>query len=119
MNMNNYETVFIMNPVLSEDQVKETVKKYITYLKNHNSEIISEENWGLKKLKYSIENKKSGFYYLIEYKADGSILSEMDIEFKRDEAVLRWLTVKLDKFAIEYAENRRKRLSTNKEKNNG
>ena len=100
--MNHYETVFIMNPVLSEDQVKETVKRYISYLKDNKAEIVSEENWGLKKLKYAIQKKKSGFYYLIEYKANGSILSDMDVEFKRDETVLRWLTVKLDKFAVEW-----------------
>tara|TARA_X000000368_G_C22708308_1_gene569867 strand:- start:169 stop:492 length:324 start_codon:yes stop_codon:yes gene_type:complete len=103
-----------MNPVLSEDQVKETVKRYASYLKSNNAEIVSEENWGLKKLKYAIQKKKSGFYYLIEYKANGSILSNMDVEFKRDETVLRWLTVKLDKFAAEYAVRRRNRLSETK-----
>ena len=113
-NMNHYETVFIMTPVLSEDQVKETVKGYISYLKDNKSEIVSEENWGLKKLKYSIQKKKSGFYYLIEYKANGAILPKMDIEFKRDEMILRWLTVKLDKFATEYAVRRRNRLSETK-----
>ena len=112
--MNQYETVFIMNPVLSEDQVKETVKRYASYLKSNNAEIVSEENWGLKKLKYAIQKKKSGFYYLIEYKANGAILSNMDVEFKRDETVLRWLTVKLDKFAAEYAVRRRNRLSETK-----
>ena len=112
--MNHYETVFIMTPVLSEDQVKETVKGYISYLKNNKAEIISEENWGLKKLKYTIQKKKSGFYYLIEYKANGDILPKMDIEFKRDEPVLRWLTVKLDKFAAEYSVRRRKKLSETK-----
>ncbi|MGY8988030.1 MAG: 30S ribosomal protein S6 [Flavobacteriales bacterium] len=109
--MNHYETVFIMNPVLSEDQVKETVKRYTAYLKKNKAEIVSEENWGLKKLRYPIAKKKSGFYCLIEYKANGVILSEMDVEFKRDETVLRWITVKLDKFATEYAVRRRTRLN--------
>ena len=112
--MNTYETVFIMNPVLSEDQVKETVKRYVSYLKSNNAEIVSEENWGLKKLKYAIQKKKSGFYYLIEYKANGAILSDMDVDFKRDETVLRWLTVKLDKYAVEYAVRRRNKLSETK-----
>ena len=112
--MNHYETVFIMNPVLSENQVKETVKRYTDYMKKNKSEIVSEENWGLKKLKYTIQKKKSGFYYLIEYRANGSILSQMDVEFKRDEAILRWLTVKLDKFAAEYAVRRKNRLSETK-----
>tara|TARA_B100000767_G_scaffold152046_1_gene143134 strand:- start:502 stop:825 length:324 start_codon:yes stop_codon:yes gene_type:complete len=103
-----------MTPVLSEDQIKETVKRYISYLKANNAEIVSEENWGLKKLKYTIQKKKSGFYYLIEYKANGAILSNMDVEFKRDDTVLRWLTVKLEKFATEYAVRRRNRLSETK-----
>ena len=103
-----------MNPVLSEDQVKETVKRYISYLKANKAEIVSEENWGLKKLKYAIQKKKSGFYYLMEYKANGTVLSEMDVEFKRDETVLRWLTVKLDKYAVEYAVRRRNKLSETK-----
>ena len=113
--MNHYETVFIMTPVLSEDQVKETVKGYISYLKNNKAEIVSEENWGLRKLKYAIQKKKSGFYYLIEYKSHGSILPKMDVEFKRDETVLRWLTVKLDKFATEYAVKRRQKISETKQ----
>ena len=112
--MNHYETVFIMTPVLSEDQVKETVKGYISYLKDNKAEIVSEENWGLKKLKYTIQKKKSGFYYLIEYKASGNILPKMDVDFKRDEMILRWLTVRLDKFAAEYAVRRKNRLSETK-----
>ena len=60
------------------------------------------------------KKKKSGFYYLIEYKANGAILSDMDVEFKRDETVLRWLTVKLDKYAVEYAVRRRNKLSETK-----
>ena len=112
--MTTYETVFIMTPVLSEDQVKETVKGYISYLKDNKAEIVSEENWGLKKLKYDIQKKKSGFYYLIEYKSNGAILPKMDVKFKRDEMILRWLTVKLDKFAIKYSVRRRNRLSETK-----
>ena len=103
-----------MNPVLSEDQVKQSVKRYMSYLKDNKAEIVSEENWGLKNLKYAIQKKKSGFYYLIEYKANGAILSDMDLEFKRDETVLRWLTVKLDKYAVEYAVRRRNKLSETK-----
>ena len=66
--MNHYETVFIMNPVLSEDQVKETVKRYISYLKDNKAEIVSEKQ-STKKLKYAPQKKKSGFYYLMNAKA--------------------------------------------------
>ena len=59
--MNHYETVFILNPVLSEDQTKETVQKFKGLLKDGNSKIIAEEQWGLKKMAYSIQKKKTGF----------------------------------------------------------
>ena len=111
--MNNYETVFIMNPVLSDDQVGETVKKFVDYLKNKKAKISHEENWGLKKLKYVIQKKKTGFYYLVEFQADGKIINDYEVEFKRDERVIRWQTVRLDKFALEYAERRKKKLATN------
>ncbi len=102
-----------MNPVLSEDQIKETVKKFSNYVKTNKGKITNEENWGLKKLKYAIQKKKTGFYYLLEFHAEGNIISDMEVEFKRDERVIRWQTIRLDKFAAEYAERRKKKLNTN------
>ena len=107
--MNHYEAVFILNPVLSEDQVKETVKKFENFLISEGSEIISVENWGLKKLAYPIQHKKSGFYHLFEYTVDGEVISPLELEFRRDERFMRYLTVKLDKHAIAWAEKRRTR----------
>ena len=109
--MNNYETVFIMYPVLSDEQVRETVKKFIDYLKDKKAKISHEENWGLKKLKYAIQKKKTGFYYLLEFQAEGSIINNFEVEFQRDERVIRWQTVRLDKYAMEYADRRRKKLN--------
>ena len=112
--MNNYETVFIMNPVLSEEQMRETVKKFTKTLKNHKAKIGNEEYWGLKKLKYPIQKKNTGFYYFIEFEAEGTTIADSEILFKRDERVMRWLTVRLDKYSIAYSERRRERLSANK-----
>ena len=111
--MNTYETVFILNPVLSDDQVKETVKKFTDFIEKNKGEISHRESWGLKKLKYLIQKKKTGFYYLIEFKSNGNIISELETELKRDERIIRWQTIKLDKFALEYAERRKNKL-TNK-----
>tara|TARA_B100001971_G_C17635629_1_gene260844 strand:+ start:25 stop:387 length:363 start_codon:yes stop_codon:yes gene_type:complete len=111
--MNNYETVFIMNPVLSEEQMMEAVKKFTKLLKDCKSKIGNEEFWGLKKLKYPIQKKNTGFYYFIEFEAEGNIIANLEVEFKRDERIMRWLTTKLDKFSIEYAEKRRTRLNIN------
>ncbi|NLN25048.1 MAG: 30S ribosomal protein S6 [Bacteroidetes bacterium] len=108
--MNHYETVFILNPVLSEDQIKETVKKYEDFLTSRGAKMIAKENWGLKKLAYQIQKKKSGFYHLFEFTTDeGQLVHDLETEFKRDERFMRFLTVKLDKHAIAWAEKRRNR----------
>ena len=105
--MNQYETDFIVTPVLSEDQMKEAVKKYEDYLANAGAEIVHEENWGMRKLAYPIQKKSTGFYQLIEFKAEGDVIANVETELKRDERILRFLTVKLDKHAIAYNEKRR------------
>jgi small subunit ribosomal protein S6 len=107
--MNHYETVFILNPVLSEEQIKETVKKYEEILVSKGAKMISKEDWGLKKLAYEIQHKKSGFYHLFEYTVAGEAINDLEIEFRRDERVMRYLTVALDKHAIAWAEKRRNR----------
>ena len=112
--MNNYETVFILNPVLSETQVKETVQKFEDFLASKGAKMISKEDWGLKKLAYEIQNKKSGFYHLFEYTVPGDAIIGLETEFRRDERVMRFLTVALDKHAISWAERRREKLKTKK-----
>ena len=68
----------------------------------------------MKKLKYPIQKKNTGFYYFIEFEVAGNAIADLEIQFKREERVMRWLTVRLDKYSIAYAERRRKRLSANK-----
>ncbi len=104
--MNHYETVFILNPVLSEEQIKETVKKFESNLTSKGAKFVNKEDWGLKKLAYPIQNKKSGFYHLFEFQVEGSAIDGLEIEFRRDERVMRYLTVKLDKHAVAWAEKR-------------
>lgn len=110
--MNHYETVFILNPVLSDDQIKETVKKYEDFLVSNGAKMVAKENWGLKKLAYPIQNKKSGFYHLFEYTASGEVINALEVEFKRDERFMRYLTVSLDKHAVSWAERRRDKLKS-------
>ena len=104
---NHYETVFIMTPVLSEEQMKETVQKFEKLLTDQGAEIVHQENWGLRKLEYPIQKKSSGFYHLFEFKADGNVVNELELQFRRDERIIRFLTVTMDKYAIAYAEKRR------------
>ena len=102
-----YETVFIATPVLSESQMKEAAAKYTSPIKDNGGEIVSEENWGLKQLAYPINKKTTGFYYLIEFKADTQFIANLETQYRRDERIIRFLTFAMDKDAIAYAEKRR------------
>lgn len=105
--LNTYESTFILTPVLSDDDVKATIKSYVDLLKNQGAEIVFEDHWGLKNLRYPIAKKTTGIYHLIEFRAEGKVIDLLEIAFRRDENVLRYLTVKLDKFAVKYNEDRR------------
>ncbi len=106
--LNQYEVVFIMTPVLSEEQMMDTVTKFKKILTDNGSEIVFENNWGLRKLAYPIQKKNTGFYYLVEFKSEGEIINKLETEFRRDERVMRFLTVRLDKHSIAYNEKKRK-----------
>ena len=113
--MNQYETVFILTPVLSDEQMKETVAKFKNLLTEKGAEILNEETWGLKKMAYAIQKKSTGFYCLLEFKAEPTVVEKLEIGFRRDERVIRFLTFKQDKYAAEYAAKRRSVKSTKKE----
>jgi small subunit ribosomal protein S6 len=107
--MKNYETVFILNPVLSDDQAKDAVEKFKKVLTKGKADVINIEQWGLKKMAYAIQNKSTGFYNLIEFATENtSIINTLETEFRRDESVMRFLTTVLDKHAVEYNARRRK-----------
>jgi len=108
--LNQYETVFIATPVLSENQMKEAVQKF------KKGEIVHEENWGLKKLAYPIQKKSTGFYYLVEFKGTGDLIEKLEIQYRRDERIIRFLTFRMEKFAVEYAEKKRRQKESGKSK---
>ena len=111
--LNQYETVFITTPVLSEAQMKEAVAKYIDFIAKNGGEVVYDEDWGLKQLAYPIQHKTTGFYHLIEFKADTQLVASLETQYHRDERIIRFITVALDKDAVAYAEHRR----TNKQAN--
>ena len=107
----NYETVFILTPVLSDKQTKEAVDKFKKSLKDSSARINNQESWGLKKLAYPIQKKSTGFYFLIEFQGQGDTVKNFELELKRDERVMRFLTMKMDKDHLEYSVKRREKLS--------
>ena len=105
--LRQYETVFIITPVLSEEQTKETVSKYKKLLTDGGCKIVHQDDWGLKKLAYPIQKKTTGFYHLFQFEGPGTFVAELEIAYKRDERLLRFLTVALDKHAVAYSEKSR------------
>ena len=115
--MNHYETVFIVTPVLSDAQVKEAVQKFSKILTDNGAEIVITEDWGLKKLAYPIQHKTTGFYSLIEFKAEGSVIEKLETQYRRDEKVIRFLTFRMDKHQIKFIHKRRKLNKETKKEN--
>ncbi|MBC6610761.1 MULTISPECIES: 30S ribosomal protein S6 [Hymenobacter] len=107
MEVRNYETVFILTPVLNESQVQETVEKFTQVLKENSADIINQESWGLRKLAYPIQKKSTGYYFLVEFTGEGNIVDTLELAFRRDERIIRFLTTVLDKHAVSYNQRRR------------
>ena len=112
--LKSYETVFIATPVLSDVQMKEAVSKYISLIKENGGEVVYEEDWGLRKLAYPIQKKTTGFYYLVEFKAEPSFINVLETQYRRDERIIRFLTFAMDKHAVAYEEKRRANKNENK-----
>ena len=109
--MNNYETVFIASPTLSDSEVKGVLSKFQGVITENGGTLVNTEEWGLKQLAYPIQKQTSGYYFLIEFEAPGSIVDIVETYFRRDENIMRFLVVKQDKYAVEYAIKRRDRLA--------
>ena len=92
--MNQYEAVFILTPVLSDIQMKEAVDKFKDILVAEGAEIVNDENWGMRKLAYPIQKKSTGFYQFLEFNADPTVVAKLELNFRRDERIIRFLTVK-------------------------
>ena len=113
--LNHYEAVFILTPVLSDVQMKEAVDKFKAVLTDNGGIITNEENWGMRKLAYPIQKKSTGFYSLLQFDVEPTVIATLETQFRRDERVLRFLTFRLDKYAYEYAEKRKNVKSQPKE----
>lgn len=115
--INDYETVFILTPVLSEEQMKDTVEKFMTILKDGGADIVHRDDWGLRKLAYPIQKKNTGFYTVVEFRAEPTLIQTLETEYRRDERVMRHLVISLDKHAVAYNKKRRDKLANQKVEN--
>ncbi|MBK9254777.1 MAG: 30S ribosomal protein S6 [Saprospiraceae bacterium] len=106
--MNQYEVNFIIDPVLSGDEIKTTAKTYETLLADEGCEIVNVNEMGLRQMAYPINKRTSGIYHCVEFKTpSGSIIPKLELALRRDERIMRFLSVRLDKYGIQYNEDRR------------
>lgn len=109
--MRHYEVTFIVDPVLSGDEIKATAQKYVNQLQENGCDITYVDEMGLRQLAFEINKRNSGYYYVVEFQTtNGKILDPLELNMRRDEKLLRYLSVKLDKFGVKYNEDKRKGL---------
>ena len=107
MQVKDYETILILTPTLSEEQTQSSIDRFRDFLQKQKAEIIHEDKIGIKKFAYPIQKKSMGIYHLFEFKAAPEAIMALETEYRRDEAVIRFLTVALDKHGIAYNEKKR------------
>lgn len=106
--MKHYEVTFIVDPVLSGDEIKATENVYVEMLKNEGATIVHIDELGLKQLAYAINKKNSGIYYNVEFTAEnGNLISKLELSLRRDERIMRFLTIALDKYGVKYNADKR------------
>ncbi len=109
--MKNYEVTFIVDPVLSGDEIKSAAQSYEEFLKNEDCSIVHIEDMGLKQLAYPINKRSSGVYFCIEFASDVQhVIPKLELALKRDERIMRFLSIKLDKYGVKYNEDKRNGL---------
>jgi small subunit ribosomal protein S6 len=109
--MRQYEVTFIVDPVLSGDEIKEAAQTYVDLIGNENNKIVHVDEMGLRQLAYPINKRTSGVYYCVEFQNDeGNFIPKMELALRRDERIMRFLTVKLDKYGVKYNDDKRNGL---------
>ena len=102
MKKNNYESAIIINAAIEEDQIEATIKRIEDLIRINGGEIIDIDKWGRKRLAYSVNKTKSGYYVIIRFSALTELVFKLERMFQLDDYIFRYLTIRLDKFAIEY-----------------
>lgn len=125
--MKQYELTFIIDPVLSSDELKAIAQTYIDFITKAGGEIVHVEETGLRALAYPINKRSSGVYYTIEFRIDDAKFNtKIELQLRRDERIMRFLTIALDKYGVKYNEDKRagkigtvkKKADKNKKKTN-
>lgn len=106
--MRNYEITFIVDPILSRDEIKSTARSYVEHIKSTGATIVHVDEMGLRQLAYPINKRSTGEYFCVEFSAEnGTLINPMELQMRRDDRIMRFLTVSLDKYGVQYNEDKR------------
>ncbi len=106
--MRSYEITFLIDPVLSKEDIVAIPATYVDLLKAAGSKIVHQDNMGLKQLAYPINKRTTAVYHCVEFQtSDSSIIDKLELSMRRDERIMRFLTVKLDKYGVQYNADKR------------
>lgn len=109
--MRHYELTFIVDPVLSHEEIQSVRQTYEDQVKKQGCKIVNVDDAGLKQLAYPLNKRNSGIYYTIEFEAEnGTVIAPIELALRRDERIMRYLTIALDKFGVKYNEDKRNGL---------
>jgi small subunit ribosomal protein S6 len=96
-NMNCYETLFVVKPTLTEEEIAATITKVKDVLAKEGAELVATDDMGMRKLAYPVEKNDRGYYTVLFYKGAGTIISELERNLKINEDIIKFLTVKYSK----------------------
>ena len=109
--MRHYELTFIVDPVLSHEEIQLVRQTYEDQVKKLGCKIVHVDDIGLKQLAYPINKRNSGIYFCIEFQAEnGEAIAPLELSMRRDERIMRFLSIALDKFGVKYNEDKRNGL---------
>jgi small subunit ribosomal protein S6 len=94
--MRHYETIFIASPTLTDEQSDELVKQYEGIIAEQGGELLKTDKWGRKKLAYEVQKFSEGYYTLFEMNAGPSLVAELERRFRNNDAVIKYMSVRLD-----------------------
>jgi small subunit ribosomal protein S6 len=101
MRKRTYESVAIINATLEDDQIESTISRMQETITTHGGEMLDLDKWGRKRLAYPINKAKSGYYVIFRFSASTDLIAILERNYRLDENVIRYLTIQLDKFALE------------------
>jgi small subunit ribosomal protein S6 len=118
MDKNVYESAVLINAALDDEQIENLIARIKENINNNGGEIIEVENWGRKRLAYMVKKSKIGYYIFFRFNAPSNMVSKLERFYSLEENILRYLTVFLDKDALEQLELNKKQSSVGVEENN-